>query len=206
MIRLLQMKWTALAIGTLAYVVVTWLFLQPSQQLQVAARELHDAQVSAEGINTTGPSWAFQNPEMTQLIAELKEERATLKEKERQLGELQTRLLAERQEIYSTTQTVYQLQTNFNSMVTHVTETEAANLKKLAKVYAAMSPEGATRILKEMDDDQVVKILALMKDSETAPILELFSQGTPDAVKRAADISNRLRLTIQDSTLKPSAP
>ena len=89
--------------------------------------------------------------------------------------------------------------------VVRVTDEEAVNLKRLSKVYATMSPAGAARILKEMEDEQIVKILALMKEAETAPILEGFGQGDKQDAKRAALISNRLRLTIPPLK-KPPTP
>jgi flagellar motility protein MotE (MotC chaperone) len=204
MIRILQTKWTAVAAGALAYAVTTWLCLQPAKQFKLAADALRAAQAGQAAIVMDGPSWTFHNSELTELLGELREQRAKLNERSTQLDELQTRLNAERQEIFSVTQTVYQLSTQFDSMVTRVTSEEAVNLKKLAKVYGTMSPDAAARILKEMNDDQIVKILATMKESESAPILESFSQGNTGDAKRAAVISNRLRLTM--ATPLPSQP
>jgi flagellar motility protein MotE (MotC chaperone) len=141
---------------------------------------------------------------MSQLVSELKNEREALRVRASQLDELEARLHAERKEIYAVTQAVYQLRADLDTVVTRVSEEEAVNLKKLAKVYTTMSPEGAARILKEMDDDQVVKILALMRGSEPAPILENFGQGTKEDARRAATISNRLRLVL--SAVKKPAP
>ena len=92
------------------------------------------------------------------------------------------------------TQTVSRLQQDFDQQAVRVRETETVNLKKLAKIYSAMSPEGATTILKELPDDQVVKIFLFMKDIETAPILELLAKQGSSEAKRAASISERLRL------------
>lgn len=195
MMRFLQTHWTAVAAGTLAYALTTWLCLQPQKQLDRAAAVLRATQ-TAKGGDEPGPLWTFQNPELTQLVASLKDEREALRVRASQLDELETRLNAERKEIYSITQTVYQLRTELDTTVTRVSEEETVNLKKLAKVYATMSPENAARILKEMDDDQVVKIFAFMKESESAPILENLGQGNRDEAKRVASISNRLRLTL----------
>ena len=77
----------------------------------------------------------------------------------------------------------------------------APNLKKLAKVYANMTPEGAAAIMKQMEDDQIAKFMVFMKEGETAPLLEgLSKMGEPEA-KRAAAISERLRTAI----FRPSA-
>lgn len=205
MTNLLQSKWTALVLGLLAYGLTTALSLQPQKQLLVAAKAIQARQAmkdDAEG----GPSWTFHNPEMEQVMAELKNEREALRLRASQLDDLQTRLDAERQEICVVTQTVSHLRAELESTVTRVTQEEAVNLRKLSKVYASMSPEGSSRILKEMDDDQIVKILGLMKESESAPILEALGLGTQAEAKRAATISNRLRLLLLDTAKTSKAP
>jgi flagellar motility protein MotE (MotC chaperone) len=207
MIGLLKTKWMAVALGSVFYMITTWLFLQPGKHLSLAAGQIRDrANASAPAV-VAKPSWAFDNPEMNQWITELKEQREALRTRAQQLDELEARLKAERQEIYSVTQAVYNLKTNIEATVTRVGQEETTNLKRLAKVYAAMTPEGATRILREMDDEQVVKILALMKESESAPILEGMAQGAKEDSKRAALLSNRLRLTVAASPApKPTVP
>jgi flagellar motility protein MotE (MotC chaperone) len=199
MIRLLKTKWLAVGLGAAAYLLTTWLCLQPRQQLASVAAELRAARQHHAG-SSFGPSWNFENPEMAQLIGELKDQREALRARALQLDELEARLKAERQEIYAVTQAVFHVKTNIDATVTRVTQDEVGNLKKLAKVYATMSPEGAARILREMEDDQLVKILALMKESESAPILESLGQGTKDETKRAALLSNRLRLVIASTS------
>jgi len=195
MIAFLQTKWTALGVGLVAYSLTTWLCLKPQKQFQAAADALRAGNEAANS-ELPGPSWVFQNSELSQMVGELKDEREALKARAKALDELEARLNAERLEITTVTQTVSRLRADFDGLVTRVTDEEAANLKKLARVYAAMSPEGASRILKEMDDEQVVKVLALMKESETAPILEGLGQGGKEEARRAALISDRLRLTI----------
>jgi flagellar motility protein MotE (MotC chaperone) len=198
MITFLQSKWAALTVGVLSYAATTWLCLQPQKQFQRAVDAIRAAQAAALGAES-GPSWTFHNPELVRLLSEIKDERENLRKRATQLDELEARLNAERQEICVVTQTVYRLRSELDETVTRVTQEETANLKKLAKVYADMTPEGAGRILRVMDDSQIVKILAMMKDSETAPIIENLSQGTEADAKRAALISNRLRLTLLDS-------
>jgi flagellar motility protein MotE (MotC chaperone) len=206
MMNLLKTKWMPVAPGTTTYMVTTWLCLHPAQQLSQAAADLRN-RTAEKPAAPSGPSWTFENPEMSELISELKEQREALRTRAAQLDELEARLKSERQEIYSVTQAVYQLKTNIEGTVTRVGQEEAVNLRKLAKVYAAMSPEGAGRILREMEDEQLVKILAVMKESESAPILESLAQGGKDESKRAALLSNRLRLTVTSGNPgKPQAP
>lgn len=204
MIRFLQTKWMTVTIGTLVFALTTWYCLQPQKQVEQAIATLRAQQI-VKSTAKTGPSWTFENPEMSQIVMELKDEREALRVRASQLDELAARLNAERQEIYSITQAVYQIRAEFDTVVTRVSAEEAVNLKKLAKVYATMSPEGAARILQEMDEAQIVKILALMRETESAPILENLGQGTKDGARRAAMISNRLRLTLS-APKKPTTP
>jgi len=50
----------------------------------------------------------------------------------------------------------------------------------------------------------VVKILALMRGSEPAPILENLAQGSKEDARRAALLSNQLRLVL--SAAKKAVP
>ncbi len=98
------------------------------------------------------------------------------------------------------TQAVHRLQAEFDKNVTRVREAETVNLKRLAKLYATMSPEGAANVMKNLEDEQLLKILVHMKEVETAPILELMAKVSPDEAKRVATLSDRLRLVL------PSTP
>ena len=68
-----------------------------------------------------------------------------LDDREQRLNELATRLDTERGEISNATLSVQQLQADFDKNVLRVKDEETANLKKLAKVYSAMTPDGALR-------------------------------------------------------------
>jgi len=151
------------------------------------------------------PSWEFRSSEIDELIVDLQHQKQVLGDRERQLNELESRLKAERQEIVLITQNVGRMQAEFDRNVLRLHEEETANLKRLAKIYAAMSPEGAVSIFKEMKDDDIVKIFTYMKDAETAPILELLAHGSPADAKRAAQISERLKVVLYRNTAnKPS--
>jgi flagellar motility protein MotE (MotC chaperone) len=194
MIKILQSHWAAALVGMLLYLATTGLAWKPQRAV---ATTPPPATATAPA---SGPSWEFHNPEVDQLIAEMKQEKESLAKRDAQLKEFAERLQTERLEINLVLQAVQQLQTEFDNRVVRVTAEESANVKKLARTYAAMTPEGATPILKQMDETTLVKILATMKESETAPILEAMAhQGVADA-KRVAAISERLRLSL--STLK----
>src|SRR6266849_2166387 len=137
MIRLWQSSWVAAGIGAVLFLVTAAAVLNPRKLLN--ARQ---AQIAASAKKQTPHAgWDFSNPEIDQLIAELKMEKEGLALREQQLKELATRLAAERSEINQTTQAVNRLEKEFDERIVRVREEETANLKKLAKTYAAMSPE-----------------------------------------------------------------
>src|SRR5262249_9866509 len=136
------------------------------------------------------------NPELDRLVSELTKEKEALATREKQLNELASRLEAERQEINIVTQAVYRMQAEFDRSVVRVREEETANLKRRGKDDAAMSPEGAAVILKQMDDEQILKFMVFMKDAEAGPVLESLAKlGEADA-KRAAALTDKLRTTL----------
>ncbi len=181
-------------IGMLSYAGTTWFALRPNHLIAEikASREA----ATAKGPTALQPSWGFKNPEVDQALNELREQREALNARAQQLDELEARLKAEQQEIASVTQRVATVQAMLDKTVLRVREEEAGNLKKLAKMYSAMTPAAAALILRELEDDQAVAILGLMKETECAPILEIIGKSDKEGARRAAMISNRLRLLL----------
>jgi flagellar motility protein MotE (MotC chaperone) len=191
MLRLLQSNWMVALLGAFVYLGSTVLFWKvPPRQRPTE----HAAPTLLLGGN--GPSWNFLNPEIDQLLAELRTEREALAKREEELNALAERLKSERLEINQVTQAVYLLQRELDQSVVRVAAEETANCKRLAKVYAAMDPAAAANILKELDDPTLAKILVFLKDAEVAPILEALSKQSDAAAQRAAAISELLRLTL----------
>jgi flagellar motility protein MotE (MotC chaperone) len=190
MTKLLTSSWMTVIISGVLYLGATVAFWKTPAPAPIA--DTADSGPAKSAPNA--PSWEFINPEADQLIAELKSEKRALAKKEQELNDLSARLQAERTELNQATNSVHQLQADFDENVLRIHDEETSNLKKLAKVYADMAPESAANIFAEMDDTSVVKIMAFMKDGDTAGILEaLAKKGQPDA-KRAASLSERLRL------------
>jgi flagellar motility protein MotE (MotC chaperone) len=196
MTKILTSPWMVMPVGMIVYALSTMLFWK----IPAAPSAPEGTEHGVAEVNRLVPSWEFMNPEADQLIAELKSEKAALDKREKELNDLAVRLNAERAEINQITQSVHGMQVDFDKMVLRVQTEETANLKKLGKVYATMSPEGAATILSEMDDTAIVKIMLFMKDSETAAILESLSKRGDNEAKRAASISERLRVSAFRNT------
>jgi flagellar motility protein MotE (MotC chaperone) len=98
---------------------------------------------------------------------------------------------------------VAQLQFEFDQNLVRVKEEEIPNLKKLAKMYTAMSPEGASAIMRELDDLVVVKVMSFMKEDQSAPLLDAMAREGETQAKRAAAIAEALRKTIAEKKKSP---
>ena len=194
MTKILHSKLTILVIGMILYGVTTVLLWKPAVPLPRPA-----GTASAEVAERKVAPWLWDSREVDQLVLELKKEKESLNLREQQLNELALRLQTERLELNQVTQMVRQLQTEFDRRVVRIQQEEPVNLKKLAKTYAAMTPEGAIPILKELDDNASVKIFTYMKDTETAPLLEAWAKSGASDAKRAAGISERLRVALRDN-------
>ncbi len=194
--KLLTSGWLIPVVGALAYLGTTFVLLDPSAlKLPHARAAGSDPEAEAHVLAST--PWDFSAPELDGLINELKEQQAKLAEREKELGEWQARILAERAELTTVTQQVARLQAEFNQIVTYVSQQEAGNLKKLARTYAAMTPDDAARILQERDDAWIVRVLMFMSDEETAKLLAALARPGPANAKRAALLTERLRLSVE---------
>lgn len=62
--------------------------------------------------------------------------------------------------------------------------------QKLAKMYAAMSPKEAARVLEQMDDPEVQAILGELRDRQAAAILSAMAPARAAAITRLAIRAN----------------
>lgn len=186
------------------------LFLGTSAMLTVKGVASLPAPASADGTgpesDVKGPSWDFFNPEMDQIVSDLKSEKDAMAAREKQLAEMAARVAAEKAELDEAVRNVKRLQEMVDRSVLQIKEDEAANLKRLAKMYSAMDPGGAARILREIDDAVIVKILTLIKEAETAAILDALARLGEPETKRAATLAEHLRIAANAKATANPAP
>lgn len=189
-------------LGLLLYATVTILLWKaPAASVMGALTDL------ATPVKARAPSWEFQSPEADMLLAELKDQKEALGQREKELNALAERLQAERLELNVVTQVVHQMQSQLDATLVRISAEEATNLKKLARTYAIMAPDGAAPIMKELEDGTLLKILAIMKDTESAPVLEAIGKTSPEEAKRVAKLTERLRFFLsQPKDAKKAAP
>jgi flagellar motility protein MotE (MotC chaperone) len=158
--------------------------------------EAHDPSVPPATTDPKNPppSWSYFNPDVEYLVKELKDNKLSLGSKERELRELEARIAAERLELSAATQMVARLRAEIDAAILKMKDDEQLNLKRLAKTYAAMEPAGSSKVLLELEPDMAAKILHLMKDDVVAGVLDAMSKAGNEGVKRAAELTRRLRL------------
>jgi flagellar motility protein MotE (MotC chaperone) len=196
MIRVLQSGWFVALIGCALYLATTIVILSPSK---FAGAHFIKPDYSADD----DPSWRFRNPEFNEWVSQIQNEKARLDLRQQQMDEWQTRLNTELQEMSLVTKTVWQLQSNFDKDVVRFKSQESDNVKHQAKLIAAMSPEGAVSMFGQMSDEDVVRILFVMKPDQASAILDTLSKS--GEAKRAALLTERLHQVLPDAAPATSA-
>ena len=141
--------------------------------------------------------WGFKTEEIDNLINELKAERVKLDKREGDLEQTSAHIEAERQELEKVKASIKAMRDEISKEIPEILDVETKNLKSLAQTYSNLPPTAAVLIFREMNENNVVKILSLMKSDKVAAILQEMSK-TPDKdgtlSKLAAHISDKLRL------------
>jgi len=189
--KFLQAPISAMLLGGLAFLLTVFALIQKPLAESAKPRP------KTEEEKTAG-FWERHDPEVDQLVQEIKNEKELLTKRAAELKELEARLAAERAELNQVTQRVSQVQQEFDQNVIRVKEEETPNLKKLVKMYMTMSPEAASAIFRELDDEVIVKLLILMKEDQSAPLLEAMAQKGEEQAKRAASLAEAMRKTISE--------
>ncbi len=198
----MQSKWLLIIIcGAVSYIATTFFLLK---RINLGPTPKTDDYHVLGSYDNLKASWNFHNPELEQLVSELKREKEALAERQRELNDLELRIKTEHAELLQLTQTIWQLQRDFEQDVIKISEEETSNLKKLSKIYSTMTPDAAAKILAELTDEMIVKILVFMKESETAPILEALGKNDPKDTKRVAILTEKLRLATKNNSVSKS--
>ena len=167
-------------------------------------------------IKSQSKDWDFYTAEIDNLIQELQKQRTGYEVKTKDLGAVEMRIAAEKQELLRLREELLRLRgeiekmrDDLTSQTTELVSTEKSNIRNLARSYAIMKPAEAVAILSEMSDANIVKLLATMKADIVAKILgEMAKTKDPAApadsrttlANRAATISDQLRLFKNDTT------
>ncbi len=196
--KLLQSTWVICLLACLTYLGTTAAVLSSVKlEAEAPVEEETEAQKLAPG---NDPSWKFHNLEFEQWVTDLRNEKAALEVRKKELTEWEARLLAERQELSSVTQKVAQLQAEFEKSVVRLRDQDGKNLKRQAKAVAEMAPDTAAKMLGQMTDDDIVRLFSAMKNDQVTLLLETLSKQGLGQTRRAAAITERMRHLLPDNS------
>lgn len=207
--KFLTSSWLVILLGSVTYLGTTAVLVIKAKD-DIVPKPVVKAEGDAHGEEAKpiavvrGPSWEFVNPDLDEMIAELKQQKADLEVEKKSLREFSDRIQTERQELIQMTQQVHRIQKEIEAAIIRVRDEETPNLKRLAKTYSEMTPEGAATVMKGLDDISLVKVLLIMKETSAAPILEDIAKKSDADAKRMALVSERLRLAQMNRT-KPAS-
>lgn len=159
-------------------------------------------------IKSQSKDWDFYTAEIDNLLQELQKQRTAYEIKTKDLGAVEMRIEAEKQELLRLRGEIEKMRSELTTQTTELLSTEKSNVRNLARTYASMKPSEAVTILAEMSDANIVKLLATMKADIVAKILGEMSKTKDPAApadskttlaNRAAVISDQLRLFKNES-------
>jgi flagellar motility protein MotE (MotC chaperone) len=206
---MLAAPWFLAVVAFVVNAVSTFLMLQPeiekAKQTAVVTKEekvIEEKKVEEERIAALPPPppWNFKTEAVDELVSELKASKEGLLDEMKDLSLLQAQIGAEREEVEKLKAEVIRLRQELDARIVEVQDFEKDNIKKLALTYAAMPPISAVPILRELDEDTVVKIFAQMKPDIVSKMLGTMAslvdktQRPRTPSEQAANISNKLRI------------
>lgn len=136
---------------------------------------------------------AASEEELKAMITELQELQARMEEDRKNLT-LQERTIAqEKSTLEKMKKEIETVEARLTKFVHAKSESEAKNVKRLAKQWAMMQPAEVYEIAKGLDEVTAARILYAMNDRKAAPILATFATQGPEGTRLARTITERLR-------------
>jgi flagellar motility protein MotE (MotC chaperone) len=106
-----------------------------------------------------------------EVLKQLSSRRALLDQREQELQQREGVLLAAELRVDQKVKEMEKLRTQLQSMLGQQKEAQQAQIDSLVKIYEAMKPKEAARILQTLDLSVLLDVMRQMKPAKTAPIL-----------------------------------
>ena len=158
----------------------------------------HPIEIKAEDIDVGEEYhyWSFRTYEIQNLIDSLRREREAVVERRAELDAREARIMAESEELQRLRREIEAYRKELSHFLVEVRDTELQNLRSEVAIYNNMEAASIVEIFTEKPDDEVVKLLALMKPDQVAPILDqMMAQAKADEprAERVARLLRRLQ-------------
>lgn len=146
-------------------------------------------------------NWNYQTEQIHSLVASLENQIKKLANKEKSIMELEGRVNAEKEELEKLSSDLEEFREKIYSEIISIESSEQRRLKSLASTYSSISPESASIVFEEMDEQLVVKILSFMDSESVGRIFETMTQKSSNKnslLLKVASLSDKLRLISEN--------
>lgn len=164
----------------------------------VAARESIEA-IKANPIG--GPD----RENLTKVAKELELWQKDLEDKQVKLLEIDQALLereklvtAEREALERQRLKLVGLKNDLEALTIKIDDNELTNYEQLADLYSSMKIDQATRMMRELPDEQILRMLLIMKNTRKAKMLDTWLKLFPDDIKRLSRITDDMRRIVRE--------
>jgi flagellar motility protein MotE (MotC chaperone) len=130
---------------------------------------------------------------VNKLMEELQTERTTLQKRETDLRSREEALRQQQEIVAMLKADLQQLQGKIDETIVRTTQSEQANLKRLAERYGKMDPDSVATLLTKMETARAATILLLLGDRQAGAVLAAAVASGTNGVKNAADWSDGIR-------------
>jgi flagellar motility protein MotE (MotC chaperone) len=130
------------------------------------------------------------SPAEMEVLKQLSARRQELDKRNKELDTREALIKVAEQRVDQKIKEMSTLRLQLQSMINQVSETQAAQLENLVKVYETMKPEDAATIFDKLDMPILLNVIQRMKPKNTAPIM---AKMTPEKAKEVT-----VALTKQD--------
>lgn len=125
--------------------------------------------------------------ELKAMIDEVKKQRATLAEREKPLQSREQEIQSQLQAMNALKAKIEEAEVGVKKLQLVQNTEEAANVKKLAKIWGQMEPAESAKVMTAVEPEFAAKVLYSMSAEQTAPILTVLI-GKSETEKYAADL------------------
>ncbi|MGB7568924.1 MAG: hypothetical protein WBM07_13770 [Chitinivibrionales bacterium] len=120
----------------------------------------------------------------SQTFFAIEKQKGDLDEEKKKMAEQQDHVTMVEQELEKTRNELTEERKKLEKLVGQSDELDKKRIKQLAKVYGAMRPEEAARILETLDDDLLINILSAMGDDRQKA--KILTELSPDKASRVS--------------------
>lgn len=140
--------------------------------------------------------------EMDSWGTDLKKRAEVLDQRESKLNKLEEDMKLERASLDKLNDQIEQYRKQMDARLVLVDASQDVNISQLAKVYTAMEPGNAAKVLASLPEAQTVQILRKMKEGNAAKIMGVWAAGGI-TVDKAVRMTTLLRVSIQPPSETP---